>query len=148
MEAERLVDSLAYVHGVFNAGLASMFLYQGILGLRIRRGRSAGGAGAVEPVRRHRKLGPLLAPLGVAGFLAGLSLAAFDESGILEHPPHLLNGLVLVTLICSVFLASRRIRGTDDPWRIRHAVLGLMLLAVYLLQVLSGAGILLFAGGS
>jgi hypothetical protein len=133
---------LRYVHGAFNLAMVLLFLYQGSLGLRIRRGRLANSP-VPRAAGRHRRLGPVLAPLGALGFLAGLALVFLDKGRVFEHPLHFLGGLAVAALITVAFLLSRRIRGLETPWRAAHFRTGAVLLLVYPVQALLGLGILL-----
>ncbi len=133
---------LRYVHGAFNLTMMLLFLYQGSLGLRIRRGRLANSPGA-PLAKRHRRLGPVLAPLGVLGFLAGLALVLLDKGRVFEYPLHFLGGLAVAALIICAFLLSRKIKSPDTPGRAAHFRAGVVLLLVYPVQALLGLGILL-----
>lgn len=133
---------LRYLHGSFNALMFLLFIYQGSLGLKIRRQRLKGGPKPVGAERTHRKAGPVLAPLGVMGFLVGLGLVYVDHRHLLEYPVHLLIGAALALSIISTFFVSRKIRGRESPWRRPHLALGVLILFFYAVQVLLGAGIL------
>lgn len=142
MASREAVALLRYVHGLYNLTVIALFLYQGWLGLGIRRARLAGEA-AVRKAARHRKLGPVIAPMGWAGFLAGAALAYLDFGYLREYPLHFYNGAAIALLIAALYLISKKIKGAASPWRTPHFVLGAVLLAMYLLQALLGLGILL-----
>jgi hypothetical protein len=131
------VANLRYVHGAYNLALLVAFCYQGLLGFRIRRGRLSGTADTLAR-RRHRRMGPVLAPLGVAGFFAGLTLVYVDRGAVAEFPLHFSAGLLLALLITGAFVASRRI---NDLRRV-HFALGVAVLSFYAVQAFLGLGIL------
>lgn len=131
-----------YVHGLFNLSMAAMFFYTGSLGFRVRKARKAGSIDA-RAAGRHRRLGPVLAPLGAAGFFAGLALVYVDEGRVFKYPLHFLTGLAIAMIIASTFIVSRRIRGGAGPWRDIHFSLGVGILCLYVIQAFLGLGILL-----
>lgn len=133
---------LGLAHGSFNMGVVIGFLYQGLLGLRIRKNRTA-GIPDPKHIRKHRKMGPLLAILGVMGFLAGKTLVYLEHGHFLEFPMHYGTGATIVLVLIATFLSSRRIRGASVAWRNRHFRLGLVLLFLYMAQVVFGLGIVL-----
>lgn len=141
VEKEYLVY-FRYVHGSYNFLIMLMVFYAGTLGLRVRRARKAGSRASKE-VRRHRRLGPFLAPLGVAGFFAGVILVMLDSGHVFEYPLHFAVGLLIALLVSLTFLVSRRIIGISSPWRNVHFTLGIAIVCLYLLQVFLGLGILL-----
>lgn len=140
---EQTIAYLKYVHGSFNTLMFLLFIYQGSLGLKIRRQRLRGGPKPVGAERRHRRVGPVLAPLGVLGFLVGVGLIYLDHRHILEYPLHFLVGSAIALSIITTFFVSRKIRGRGSPWRRPHYILGVLILFLYAVQVLLGAGILL-----
>jgi hypothetical protein len=142
MMSKEIIASLRLVHGGFNTILCVLFSYQGSLGIRIRKGRKE-GVPAFKKTIRHRKLGPVLATLGILGFFAGLTLVLFDKGHVLEYPLHFFNGMVLAVLIFSTFMISRKIRGADSSLRTPHFIIGIIILALYVVQVVLGLGILL-----
>lgn len=93
------ISYLRILHGLYNTTVMLMFFYQGYLGLKIRKDRKRNNLLTLNVVKRHRRLGPFLAFLGVAGFLAGLTLVYLDYRDILKYPIHLLVGLAIVSLI-------------------------------------------------
>ncbi len=139
----QLLADLRLVHGVYNAIVMLLFLYQGRLGFRIRRDRRARAPLPVPVIKRHRRMGPVLAILGGLGFLAGLTLVLLDTGNILEYPAHFFTGVTIVVLLIATYKISRDIKGPDSPYRTPHFVLGVAILCLYLVNVLLGIGVLL-----
>ena len=137
------MDYFKILHGVYNILIMLLFFYQGWLGLKIRRGRKAGGARDFAVIRKHRKTGPLLALLGILGFLAGLSLVVIDKGHFIEFPLHFTVGLILACLISAVYILSKKIKGSDSPLRNPHIILGIILIGLYLVQSFVGLDVLL-----
>lgn len=131
------------VHGFFNLCMMALFCYQGWMGYLIRQARTAGAPAPLDAVRRHRKAGPVFALWGVMGFFAGVTMIMLDKGRVLEYPLHFLMGSLIAAVIGSVYLVSRRISGPEPHYRNIHFVLGMCLLALYVIQVLLGLGILL-----
>ncbi|MCK9418370.1 MAG: DUF4079 domain-containing protein [Nitrospirae bacterium] len=138
-----MLSDLRLVHGVFNAIVMLFFLYQGRLGFRIRRDRGTGAPLPVPVIKRHRRMGPVLAILGGLGFLAGLTLVLLDTGNVLEYPLHFIAGLTIVVLLIATYKISRDIKGPDSPFRTPHFVLGVAILCLYLVNVMIGIGALL-----
>lgn len=139
-------ETIAYmrlVHGSYNIMLMLLFVYQGSLGLRIRKVRTSGMTSGFNIIKKHRYNGPILALLGVIGFFAGAILVYIDKGHLLKYPLHLTVGIVIVFSITAAFFVSRMIKGSDSPWRTRHFVLGLFIICLYLVQVFLGLNILL-----
>ncbi len=137
-------QTLAYLrllHGSYNAFVMFLFFYQGLLGLRIRKDRKTGGR-ATKSIKRHRKMGPVIAVLGVAGFLAGVVLVYIDKGHLLEYPLHFLTGLSIALSITATFFVSRKIKGIELPWRVLHFRLGILIVSLYSIQIFLGLGIL------
>lgn len=130
-------------HGLFNFSVLLLFLYTARYGLLIRKARKNGAPLPVAAMRRHRYLGPRLAVLGGLGFGAGLTLVLVDTGNILKYPAHLLTGVVIVALLLTTFLVSRKIKGPNSPYRNTHFQLGLAILTLYVLEVVLGLGVLL-----
>jgi hypothetical protein len=140
---KEIVPYLRLCHGIYNAGLALLFFYQGRLGLGIRLARRKKKAFPLAMVKRHRKIGPILRILILLGFLFGIVLVLINERSLLVYPQHLLVGLTLVILVFSTYLVSKKIKGPDSPFRTPHAILGICILLLYVMQIFLGLGILL-----
>jgi hypothetical protein len=136
-------NSLKYFHGLFNLSVIALFLYQGRLGLKVRTERLHGKPAPSGIIRRHRKLGPILALMGMAGFLAGIATVFINTGSVFKHPLHFLNGLTIVLLIALTSFISRKIRGRDPAWRNPHFVLGIVILCLYFIQAYIGLNMLL-----
>ncbi|MFN3480291.1 MAG: DUF4079 family protein [Thermodesulfovibrionales bacterium] len=137
------ISFLRILHGLFNTTVMLMFFYQGCLGLKIRRNRERGELPLSKIVKRHRRLGPVLALFGVSGFLAGLTLVYLDYGDIMKYPIHLFVGLSIILLVAITFIISRKIKGLDSQWRTPHFRIGIIILALYCIQILLGLGLLL-----
>ena len=143
MIANEWIGIIRILHGAYNGLVAIAFLYQGWLGLKIRKERRSGDAKDFGVIRRHRGNGPVLALLGILGYLAGATLITIDKGHIFEYRVHHLVGLSIVILLAMTFLVSRKIKGAVSPWRTPHLLLGLAILGAYLVQLLLGLNILL-----
>jgi hypothetical protein len=141
MIEKQTIAYLRLVHGSYNIIVAALFIYQGWLGLRIRRERLA-GVRAANQVRRHRGLGPVIAGLGVLGFAGGLTLVRLYFGFRIKYPLHFLTGLSLAVLIITAFSLSRMIKAADPRWRTPHFIAGLIILCLYTVQIILGLGIL------
>lgn len=130
-------------HGLYNSAIIALFFAQGMTGISIRRARRSGRPLPVAAARRHRKLGPVLAPLGMAGFLAGLLIVTAGERNYLEHWHHLFTGVAIVVLILLTVRIASGISGPDAPRRNTHFRIGIAILSLYVLEALLGIGILL-----
>ena len=138
---KQTIAYLKLLHGAYNTVIMLLFMYQGLLGLKIRRQRVRGGQN-FSIVKRHRKLGPVLALMGVAGFIAGMIVIYLDKGRIMEYPLHFLTGMSIALSITAAFLISRNIKGADSPWRTPHLIIGIIILCLYLVQITLGIGIL------
>jgi hypothetical protein len=138
-----LIADLKLVHGIFNFTVMCLFVYHGSLGLQIRKARNRKTPLPFMAVKRHRKLGPILASLGGAGFCAGLTLVLLDTGKILTYPTHLFAGAAILLLLVATYLVSRRIRAGDSHWREIHFRLGITILSLYLVNVVLGFGVLM-----
>ena len=139
-------DLIAYfklAHGFFNLSMLCLFCYQGWLGLQIRKARLASAPLPVDPVRRHRRMGPVFALWGGLGFGAGVVMILLDKGRIFEYPLHFLAGVLIVLLILSLYAVSRRIQEAGAPYRDIHFGLGMLLLLIYVFQSFFGLAILL-----
>jgi hypothetical protein len=136
------IDIAKLAHGSFNTLLAIAFLYQARMGLAVRKGRKRG-----EPrpkvIRRHRKLGPFLVVLGLAGYCLGLLLVSIDTGRVLEYPLHLAVGSLIVLFLLGQYTVSRKIKGPESPWRTPHLAIGVGLICLYFLQIVIGIGVLM-----
>jgi hypothetical protein len=143
MIAGEWIGIIRVLHGAYNALVALAFLYQGWLGLKIRKMRRTGGAKDFGVIRRHRGNGPVLVVLGILGYVAGAMLIAIDKGHVFEYRVHHGVGLSIVILLATTFLVSRKIKGPVSPWRTPHFLLGLAILGAYLAQLFLGLNILL-----
>lgn len=137
--SKELILYLKLLHGGFNSLVIMLFVYQGILGLKIRRSETK----PVHIVRRHRKTGPIIAVLGALGFIAGMTVVFLDTGRILKYPYHFIVGLIIVSLIFTTYLISKKIKGPDPYWRNRHFALGILIICLYFIQAFLGLGVLL-----
>lgn len=135
--SKETIEYLKLAHGTFNAFVLLLFLYQGFLGLRIRRLKEA------VSLKRHRKIGPFAALLGVSGFVAGMTIVSLDAGHIFKYPLHFITGLTIASLIITTSLISRKIKGPGARWRDRHYAVGKAILLLYCVQVFLGLGVLL-----
>jgi len=133
---------LKYAHGIFNGFVILFFIYQGWLGLKIRRNREAGILTGPEFVKMHRKFGPVLAAAGILGFLGGVTVVYLSDGEIFEHPIHFLAGLTISVLIVVIFGVSRKIRASESGWRTIHYRIGLTIVSLYILQAYLGISML------
>jgi cytochrome b561 len=130
-------------HGFFNLCMLALFCFQGWMGYVIRQARTSGAPIPFDAVRRHRKAGPVFALWGVLGYVTGITVILLDTGRVLEYPLHLFTGSAVIAFIALVYASSRRIAGSEPRSRNIHFILGLCLLALYVVQVLLGLGILL-----
>ncbi len=137
--SKELILYLKLLHAGFNSLVIMLFVYQGILGLRIRRSEKK----TIHIIRKHRKTGPIIAVLGALGFIAGITVIFLDTGRILKYPPHFLLGLIIVSLIMSTYLISKKIKGPEPYWRNRHFALGILIICLYFVQAFLGLGVLL-----
>ena len=140
--AREWLDVLRIVHGSYNTIVALGFVYQGWLGLNIRRERKADGARDFDVVRRHRNRGPVLVLLGILGYFAGAVLIYADKGHFFKYPLHNIVGLGIVILLTATFFITRKIKSPESPWRIRHVIIGVGVLCLYLVQLFLGLDIL------
>lgn len=137
-----LIPYLKYVHGLYNTFVILLLIYHGWLGLKIRKERISGKPPTVNIIKKHRKIGPILSFVGIAGFLAGLFLVYLDKGHIFEYPQHFLTGLAIAFSIITTFSISRKIRGRESSWRTLHFIFGIIIVSLYFFQVFLGIGIL------
>lgn len=140
---KELIAYFKVAHGFFNLSMMALFCFQGWMGYLIRQARTSGAPVPLDTVRRHRKAGPVFALWGMLGFVAGIIVILLDKGRVFEYPLHFLTGSLIVAVIGSLYAVSRRIAGPEPHYRNIHFVLGMCLLALYVIQVLLGLGILL-----
>ena len=136
-----LIEYAKVVHGSFNGAITLAFFYQAWLGQTIRRRRQVKAAPELTAIKRHRKIGPPLVLLGALGFLAGLMLVYIDLGHFLEYPLHFITGACITFCLIATYTISRKIRA-GRSWRTPHALLGALILLLYVAQVLIGLGVL------
>ncbi|MDH4100666.1 MAG: DUF4079 domain-containing protein [Nitrospirota bacterium] len=139
---KHLLTYLRYAHGLYNILVAGLLCYHGWTGFSIKKQRQRGEPRYFSIVRRHRKMGPILAVMGVLGFFSGLAVALLDK-GLLEYPLHLSAGLAIVVSLVTTYAISRKIVSPDSPMRRLHLAIGFFILCVYFVQLFLGLGILL-----
>jgi hypothetical protein len=140
-----LIPYLKYLHGLFNGFVAILFIYQGLIGLTIRRDRIAGRSPTVSTIKRHRKTGPIIAIMGIAGFFAGATIVYLDEGRIFEHPVHFIIGLSIAALIFVTYLISKKIKAGVSTFRTAHLFIGAVIICFYFVQAFIGLSMLLRA---
>jgi len=142
MVSKDVISILKLLHGSYNSLIFLSFLVQASIGFRIMRARQSGTSNP-GTIKRHRKLGPILAVLGILGGLSGPVITYLDKGKLIEYRLHFTGGLIVIILISSVFVASRAIKGPDKGPRLIHLSLGILLLMAYFVQAVLGLGILL-----
>ena len=140
---QELIANLKLVHGLFNSTVIFLFFYHARNGLLIRRARLAKAPPPIAAIKRHRRMGPLLALLGAGGFAAGLILVILDTGNILSYPLHFFVGVAILLLLFLTYRLSRKIAGPDAPQRDLHFLLGVAILVLYLANAFLGVGVLL-----
>ena len=136
------LDVLRIAHGSYNTIVALAFVYQGRLGLKIRKERKAEGTRDFDIIRRHRNRGPILVLLGILGYVAGAVLIYADKGYLFKYPLHHIVGLGIVALLAATFFITRKIKGPESPWRNRHIVISIGILCLYLVQLFVGLNVL------
>jgi hypothetical protein len=142
MGKRELIADLRIAHALFNVTILLFLMFQAWLGLKIRSRRKAGDPPPFSIIRTHRKLGPILIQAGVFGFLSGWILIYADFGYLFKYPLHSFTGLTIALLLLVTFPVSKKIRGTDSPWRTIHYRIGLLILCTYGVQAFFGIGIL------
>ena len=137
-----LIPSIWYAHGLYNTVVFLLFAWQGWLGSKIRIERLGRGPRTTAFITKHRKFGPVLTLLGIAGFLSGAIIVYFVSGHIFYRQVHFIAGSVLTILIITVFLISRKIRERRTPFRTLHMATGIATICLYLLQIYIGVGML------
>jgi len=130
-------------HGFFNLSMLALFCFQAWMGFLIRQARTSGAPAPLDAVRRHRTAGPWFALWGVMGYVAGIIMILLDKGRVFEYTLHFLMGSLIAAVIVFLSVVSRRIRAGEPAFRNMHFGLGLLLLALYVIQVLLGLSILL-----
>lgn len=143
MTADGIVFALQAAHVAANGTLFFALAFQGLLGVRIRRRRVSGVLQDFGIVKKHRALGPVLAALLPVGYLAGLAAASVGKEPLVRYPGHFAAGTALLLVAGLAVLFSKRIRGSQSPWRTPHFEMGLLLLCLFLFQIWLGLNILL-----
>lgn len=141
--SKELIAILKLVHGAFNFSVMLLFCYHARNGLLIRKARTGNTPLPFQAIKRHRRMGPVLALLGAGGFSAGLFLVLLETGNVFEHSPHLFVGTAIVSLLFITYRVSRKIAGPASRERDLHYRLGLAILALYLVNVVLGIGVLL-----
>jgi hypothetical protein len=132
---------LRFFHGAFNLFVMMLFIYQGSTGLRIRREKEKG---VITPslINKHRTTGPVLAAMGLLGFISGIVIVLLHFATVVKYPLHLAFGLALALCIAATYRISREIKVHDPKWRTLHFAFGMGTLNLYAAQVFLGFGIL------
>jgi len=138
---KQILEYLKLGHGTFNVMVCSFLIYQGLLGYRIRKARLTHMSVGISQ-KRHRKNGPVLVVLGIAGFFAGMLVVFLDDGHLLKYPLHFINGATIAVALSGLLLVSRKIRTNDTQWRSAHFTLGIVTLLLYVSQLLLGLDIL------
>jgi hypothetical protein len=141
MLEKQTIAYLRLAHGSYNITIMLLMLYQGFLGVRIRGNRKAGET-KPKIIRRHRKYGPYLVLLGIAGFFAGKTLVYIGHGHFFDNPLHYLNGLLISLLLLAAFFISKKIRSDASGWREPHFITGICIICLYFVQLFLGIGIL------
>jgi hypothetical protein len=137
-----IIPSIWYAHGLYNTVIFLLFVWQGWLGSKIRIGRLAGGPPNITVIRRHRRFGPVVFLLGIAGFLSGVVIVYIGGGNILARPLHFSVGTVLTVSIIVAFFFSRKIKGRSSRWRTLHFAAGTVTVCLYVIQIYLGITIL------
>jgi len=132
--SKEFINYLKLFHGTYNMTIMLLIMYQGMLGLKIRKSESP----PVQIIKRHRKIGPVAVVLGSAGFFAGLFMTFLDVGHIFKYPLHFINGILLISALTTTYLISNKIKGPEKLWRNRHFILGILIMVLYVVQVLLG----------
>ena len=136
-------EILIMCHALYNAILFLCFIYQSMLGLRIRERRKSGSAPVARNNRLHRKFGPVLVFAGIAGCISGFFLVYYDYKSIFNYKLHSVSGFSIAVLLPATYYISKKIKAGDSPWRLNHFRLGFFILCLYCIQVLLGIIIIL-----
>lgn len=132
--SKEIIEYMKLFHGTYNMTIMVLIMYQGMLGLKIRKSE----APPVQIIKWHRKIGPVAVVLGSAGFCAGLFITFLDVGHIFKYPLHFINGFLLISALITTYLISKKIKGPDKLWRNRHFAIGILIIVLYIVQVLLG----------
>ena len=132
--SKEIIEYMKLFHGTYNMTMMLLIMYQGMLGLKIRKSETP----PFHIIKRHRKIGPVAVVLGSTGFFAGLVITFLDVGHIFKYPLHFINGLMLISALTTTYLISNKIKGPDKLWRNRHFNLGILIIVLYIVQVLLG----------
>lgn len=133
-----IIPSMWYAHGLFNTAVFLLFVWQGWLGSKIRIERLTGNLPTTTVIVRHRKFGPVITLLGIAGFLSGVIIVYLSRGHIFDQSLHFIVGSVLNLLIIAAFLISRKIKGRESPFRTLHFAAGTATICLYVIQIYLG----------
>jgi len=137
-----IIPYTRYAHCLYNILIFLLFLYQGRLGIKIRKERINGSPTTVGIVSRHRQLGPIISFIGVTGFISGLIVVFIDNGIFYVFRLHFITGLLVAILIMITYTVSRKIKVRDALRRTTHFISGIILIFLYFIQTLLGIGIL------
>ena len=137
-----IIPSLRVAHGLYNILVFLLFLYQGWLGIRIRKERLQSRLPTAGITRRHRQFGPILSVIGFTGFISGLVVIFLDSGMLFIFRFHFTAGFVISIFIIIAYFSSRRIKGSDSAGRTHHLAAGIILICLYFIQIFIGIAIL------
>ena len=129
-----IIGYLKLFHGTYNAIIMILVVYQGMLGMTIRKSKAA----PLPIIKRHRKIGPIAVVLGTIGLFTGMLVIYFDFGRILKFPFHFITGLMITSALIASYFISNKIKGPEKLWRNRHFALGKLIIVLYVVQVLLG----------
>lgn len=132
-----------FIHPILGGMLFVMFAFQGITGIgsidAADENRKATGL-----ARFHRGNGRALAALLPAVYVTGLLTVVLRGKGISAHPPHLINGTLLLVAVIAAFFLARKFRTTASKGTKHvHITFGAFAIVFYLVQAVIGLGMLL-----
>lgn len=137
--------SLNFIHPILMWVLLLLSLYAAYLGLQVQRTRNAQGEEKKELIKgkynvKHYQIGSIILALMVTGAVAAMAVT-YINNGKLFFGGHLLIGLGMTTLIAiSASLSPFMQKGAN--WaRLTHILLNFTIVALFVLQAVSGMGI-------
>lgn len=136
------INLLGYIHGAYNFFVFTAFIYQAIIGLRIRKERLQGNPPNINTIKKHRKSGPIFAVEGLIGFLAGMTIVYIAEGHIMVYPLHFFIGLLINLSIVITLILSKKIKSRESKWRTPHLSSGILLICLYIIQIVIGLKII------